>query len=462
MTKSSLNQKLFALVMALAFLLPALVLPVFSARSEAGAGVGVADHSEDEVLFEEEIEIPGPEVERLEGAYLYNFENDKVLFEYDAEERVYPASTVKIMTAIVIFEAFEGALDTKITVTSAMLNEVAGNNIGFYEGEVVTVEQMLNCMLINSANDAAIILAHACAGSTDEFVNRMNAKAEELEAYNTYYTNPTGMHNSAMVTTARDTAAIAKYAYSIPGFIEITSTPKYVMDATNMSDYRNIYNRNCMISKYYSVDYYYSGAVGMNAGATTQGGYALCAVAEDAEDNLTYLAVVLGADGEDETYYNYINAERMLDWAFSSYGYAKVLTTSQMICEIDVNLSSTLDYVTLVPEREISVYLPTAVDITKDIRYSYNTYEASMDAPVEAGQEAGTITVIYGDEILGSCALVTTSSITRSEFLYFLARVGEFTESRFFKATVVSAVALSVVYVFVKASIRERRLRRWR
>ncbi len=461
MTKSSMNSKLLAFAMALFLLIPTLITPVLAARADAGVGIG-GSAEDAAVKFAETVpeEMPGPEVERLEGAYLYNFENDQVLFEYDSSEKVYPASTVKIMTAIVAFETFADALDTNITVTSAMLDEVAGNKIGFYEGEIVTVRQMLNCMLVNSANDAAIILAHACAGSTEAFVDLMNHKANDLGAYDTYYTNPTGMHSSAMVTTARDTAEIAKYAYGIPGFIEITSTPKYVMEATNRCDFRNIYNRNCMISKYYSVDYYYSGALGMNAGATTQGGYALCAVAEDAEDGLTYLAVVLGADGEDETYYNYINAERMLDWAFSSYGYAKVLTTSQMICEIDVNLSSTLDYVTLVPEREISVYLPTSVDLKKDIRYSYNTYEDSVDAPVEAGQEAGTITVIYGDEILGSCALITTSSITRSEFLYFLARVGKFTESRFFRATVVSAVVLSIAYVFIKASIRERRLRR--
>ncbi|MBP3294721.1 MAG: D-alanyl-D-alanine carboxypeptidase [Clostridia bacterium] len=458
-----MNSKLLAFAMAMFLLMPGLISPVFAARADAGAGLGGSAEDAAAALAETiPEEMPGPEVERLEGAYLYNFENDQVLFEYDSSEKVYPASTVKIMTAIVAFETFADALDTQITVTSAMLNEVAGNKIGFYEGEIVTVRQMLNCMLVNSANDAAIILAHACAGSTEAFVELMNDMANELGAYDTYYTNPTGMHSSAMVTTARDTAEIAKYAYGIPGFIEITSTPKYVMEATNRCDFRNIYNRNCMISKYYSVDYYYSGALGMNAGATTQGGYALCAVAEDAEDGLTYLAVVLGADGEDEVFYNYINAERMLDWAFSSYGYAKVLTTSQMICEIDVNLSSTLDYVTLVPEREISVYLPTSVDLKKDIRYSYNTYEDSVDAPVEAGQEAGTITVIYGDEILGSCALITTSSITRSEFLYFLARVGEFTESRFFRATVVSAVVLSIAYVFIKASIRERRLRhRW-
>lgn len=449
--------------MVLAVLLPALGLPVLSARTEVGTGIGAPENpGTDEDVFTNKVEFPDPEVERLEGAYLYNFENDRVLFEYDPEKKVYPASTVKIMTAIVAFETFEDRLDTEITVTSAMLDEASGNRIGFYEGEVVTVRQMLNCMLVNSANDAAIILAYACAGGTEEFVNLMNAKAEEIGAYSTYYTNPTGLHSATMVTTARDTGTIAKYAYHIPGFIEITSTPKYVMEETNRSDYRNIYNRNCMISTYYSADYYYVGALGMNAGATTQGGYALCAVAEDAEEGLTYLAVVLGADAEEDAYYNYINAERMLDWAFTSYGYAKVLTTSKMVCEIDVHLSSTLDYVTLVPEREISVYLPTAVDLERDIHYSYNTFEDAMDAPVEAGQEAGTITVIYGDEILGSCALITTSSITRSEFLYFLDRVGEFTDSRFFRATVVSAVVLAVAYVFVKASLRERRLRRWR
>ena len=79
----------------------------------------------------------------------------------------------------------------------------------------------------------------------------MNEKAQYLGAYNTFYTNPTGMHSEAMVTTVADTAAIARYAYSLPGFLEITSLPKYVMEATNKSDYRNLYNRNGQISRFY-------------------------------------------------------------------------------------------------------------------------------------------------------------------------------------------------------------------
>ena len=401
-----------------------------------------------------------PSVERCQSAYLFNVENDRVLFKYNPTEQVYPASTVKLMTAIVAFEYFADDLDSKITVTRDMLAEVSGNRIGFYEGEVVSARQMLNCMLVNSANDAAIILAHGVAGSTSAFVRMMNDKAAWIGAYETTYTNPTGLHDDLMVTTAQDTAVIAKYAYSIPGFIEITSTSKYVMDSTNRSDYRSIYNRNCMISKYYNVNYYYPDAIGMNAGATTQGGYAICAAARNDASNLTYIAVVLGAEGEGEEYYNYINAINMLDWAFKAYTYAQVLSSSRVICELPVNLSSTLDYVTLVPEKSITSYLPANADLSEDIQYSYNTYTDSLDAPVEAGDVVGTITVMYKDEILGSCALITTSSIARSEFLNILSNIREFTKSRFFIATVISIAVLAVAYILFKARQREKKLRR--
>ncbi len=400
-----------------------------------------------------------PEIEYAKSALVYNFENDTYLFEYNAADRVYPTSTVKLMTAIVAYEKLADNLDMQITVTKEMKDQIVGNNIGLLEGEVVTAEQMLSVLLVNSANDAAIILAHAAYGSVEAFVEQMNEKAAWLGAYDTYYANPTGMHNDAMVTTAKDTAIIAQYAYSIPFIVEQTSTPKYVMEGTNMADYRNIYNRNALISKYYNTNYYYEKALGLNAGSTKQGNYCIAAVAEDPASGLTYLVVVMGAEGEDATVYSYINAINLFEWAFAAYGYIKVLSENKFICELGVELSSTLDYVTLVPERSIEVYLPVDVDLEKDIRYSYNTFEDSLDAPVKKGQTAGTITVLYGEEILGSCGLVTTSDIARSEFLYFLARVRVFAQSRFFIATVISVVVLSVLYVFIKAGYKERKMR---
>ncbi|MBQ3178146.1 MAG: D-alanyl-D-alanine carboxypeptidase [Clostridia bacterium] len=403
-----------------------------------------------------------PAVEHCVGAYLYNFENDEVLMEKGMDERIFPTSTVKIMTGIVAIEALGEDLQKEVVITKEMLSQVAGNNIGLKSGEVVTVEQLLYGTLVNSANDTAIALAYAAYGSVEAFVAKMNEKATWLGAYDTYYANPTGMHNDAMVTTVADTAAIAKYAYSLPLFMEIVSTPKYVMAATNSSDYRNIYNRNCLISKYYNVNYFYKRAIGMNAGSTPQGGYAICAVAEEPATGLTYLAIVMGAEAVDKNLYNYINAIKMFEWAFTSFTYVEVLRADKIVCELPVNLSSTLDYVTLVPEQAITVYLPSETVVATDIRYSYNTFTDALDAPVETGQEAGTITVLMGDRILGSCALVTTSSVARSEFLYFLARVRSFTEGRFFKAFVVSAIVLTIAYVLIGAHLRERRLRKRR
>ena len=164
----------------------------------------------------------------------------------------------------------------------------------------------------------------------------------------------------------------------------------------------------------------------------------------------------------EKTLYNYVNVIKLLEWAFTSFTYVEVLRADKIVCELPVQLSSTLDYVTLVPETSITVYLSPETAVETDIRYSYNTYTDTLDAPVETGQEAGTITVLLGDRILGSCALVTTSSVARSEFLYFLARVRSFTEGRFFKAFVISAIVLTIGYILLNAHLRERRLRKRR
>ena len=438
MKKNNKHAGIPAVALLLAAVLLLLSLPIGAEETDSGA-MPVIDH--------------------CIGAYLYNFENDEVLYSVGADERVYPTSTVKLMTGIVAIEELGDDLSRQVTITAEMLSKVAGNNVGLLAGEVVTVEQLLYAMLVNSAHDAAMVLAYAACGSVEAFVERMNEKANTLGAYDTYYANPTGMHNDAMVTTVADTAIIAKYAYTLPLFMEIVSTPKYVMEATNLSDYRNIYNRNCLLSKYYNVNYPYPRATGMNAGATTQGGYAICATAEESSTGLSYLAIVMGADEEDGAIYSYVNAIKLFEWAFQNYDYIEVLSADRIICELPVRLSSTLDYVTLVPSENIEVYLPTTVDVERDIRYSYNTYADTMDAPIATGEEAGTITVLMGERILGSCTLVTTSSVARSEFLYFLARVRQFSQSRFFIATVVAAVVLSIVYVLLKAHWREKHIR---
>lgn len=169
---------------------------------------------------------------------------------------------------------------------------------------------------------------------------------------------------------------------------------------------------------------------------------------------------MLGGLETDGKLWHYENGRRMLDWAFTAYSYRPVLSPTQVICEVPVRLSSTVDYVTLVPKEEVTVYLPVAMDIEEEVVYSYNTYEDELNAPIEAGTEAGVITVVYGEEIIGTCPLVTTTSVTRSEFLYFLKQIESFTKSRFFKGTVIAVAVLTLVYVFAQAASREKRIRK--
>ncbi len=408
-----------------------------------------------------------PEIEAAPYIYMYNFENDTVLHEKgDMNLPVYPTSTVKIMTGIVAIEALGDEVKTKsVTVTEEMLSKVVGNSVGFMAGEVVTAEQMLYSMLVNNANDAAIILAYIVAGNVEDFVIMMNEKAFEIGARSTSYSNPTGMHSDSMYTTTADTVTLAKYAYKNPYFMEIVSSQTYLMEETNMSGFRKLYNRNCLMSKYYRSDYFYSYAIGMNAGSTVQGGYSSVSVARSPEGDLTYLCVIMGAqavepenEGGEKILTNYSGAISMFNWAFRSFGYKDVLSQKTVVCEVPVGLSSTADYVTLVPSEKLSVFLPSNIDLKTAIKVTSTTDE-NVNAPITKGQKLGSAKVMYGDVELGRVDLIATSDITRSEFLFALERISEFTRSRFFIATVVSVVILSIVYVLVQARSRQKRLR---
>lgn len=429
------------------------VLTVFSLSVTA-----FADGEDDEKLEK-------PVLENADYVYFYNFENDKVLAEQgEMNNRIYPASSVKILAAITAIEALDGDYSRQTTVTDEMLSHTSGNTVGFEEGEIVSAEQMLYCMLVNGANDAAVVLSYIVSGSIDGFVELMNEKAFEIGARSSHFTNPTGMHDSEMYTTLADTAAIAKYAYKNQYFMEISSTQKYVMEETNLNSYRNIYNRNCLMSKYYRADYYYENVIGMNAGSTAQAGYTIVAVARNSEGTLTYLCIIMGARslpsttaGGDDELTNYTGAIALLDWAFSAYAYRKVLSGGSVVCEIPITLSTTADYVTLVPETDIMAFLPSDIDTEREVKLSV-TAEDKVSAPVKKGTILGSARVLYGDEELGRVPLVATSDIERSEFLFELERIKNFTRSTFFITAVITAVVLTVIYVFAKARLRQRRL----
>lgn len=413
--------------------------------------------------------LEDPEIKNAASAYLYNIENSQAIFTYNPDDKVYPTSTVKIMTGIIALEALGERLDEKVTITSEMLSEVTGNNVKLTEGEQVTVKDLLGAMLVYGANDAAYALAYTVAGSSRDFVRMMNAKAAsaEIGAYNTVYTNPTGIHDENMVTTAKDTCAIALYAYeSVPSFMDFAGALKWTMSATNKKQAYTVYNRNCLLSLYYEDSYYYDKARGMNAGSTYEAGYCVVTTAssEVGNNTLTYLAVVMDAKADGDTVYSYVNAKNLLDWAFESYIYVDVLSPEQTICEIPVTLATGVDYVTLVSKDSLRIYLPADTDIEKEISLTWSTDAQQLQAPIEKGESVGWVFAIYkgnGEEgegdLIGKSELITTADISRSDLLYGLYKIKQFTRSRVFIATLIAAVILSVLYIFGSAYLRQRR-----
>lgn len=275
-----------------------------------------------------------PEELSSKACILYNPENDTVLYAKNADSIIYPASTVKIMTGILAYEHYAGNLDTKITVTKEALRGLSGNYMGLEAGETLTARDLLYGMLLTGANDAALVLAYDAGGSVAAFVTQMNAKAKELGAENTFYTNPTGLHDNSMVTTASDLSKIAAYAAQNKDFLEMTSALQYTIPASGDREERVIYNRNHLLTTRTYTKYYYSLAKGMSAGSTTQAGN--CLVTTARKDGITYICVVMGApyDEENNYVYSYSDAKKLFQWAFENYSYRKIVDTTTMIYEL--------------------------------------------------------------------------------------------------------------------------------
>lgn len=359
-----------------------------------------------------------PDVSHAENIYLYNIENDQVLYSKNATDRIAPGPSVKLMTALIAIETYRDNMSCPITITSPMLAGSYGNRIKLVEGEEVTAEMLINCLIVGGANDAAGALACSIGGSIDGFVRMMNERAEQLGAVHTHYTNPTGLDNEDMYTTVEDIALLARYLSQYSAITEITAQSTYNMPATNRSAERKIYNRNYLISTAIEYKYYSPSVTGMLAGSTPTAGY--CCVTTSTYSNNHYLCIVMGADYENNEYYNYVITRALLNWAYSSFSYVTVLEPTAIIAEIPVNMSAGIDHVTLTPETGVTLYLPSDVDIRSEIRRSWSLDVDSLDAPVTAGQKVGSLSLIYKGEVVARVNLVTKGSVERSAWLYTL------------------------------------------
>lgn len=411
---------------------------------------------------------------KAEAVYIYNTDNDRVLTQKNAEKRIHPASTVKIMSGLICCEFFSGRLDERITVTDKMLSAVDGRHMGLKAGDRPTVRDLLYLGFCGCFNDAIAVMEFTLSGSDASFVALMNARAAEIGMTDTFYTNATGVHNDNMYTTARDTALLAVEAMKSGLYMTVTSAVSYTTEGIAKPFSFDNYNR--LIA---SGGYCNSLCRGMNAGNTPNAGYAAVTAAE--KNGLTVVSVVMGAQTDDyNNIYSYILTTGLLEWAFASFGNVDVFGTSSVICEVPVDLALDTKTVIAVPERSVSYFLPLSVKISPraendadqggsrgekenadtegyDITYRYRLTCDRLDAPVPAGTRVGFLTVYYLGAQIDSVPLVTKSPVSKSELLYVFDRVREFTRSDFFIGMLITAAAATVIYIVVSAVIRGSR-----
>lgn len=409
-----------------------------------------------------------PEMTRCKAAAVMNADTGELLFSFNETESVYPAASVKLMTALLILEHYQDKLDTPIPITEAGLADVSGVNAGLVAGETLTARQLLACIAVGSANDAACVMARVIGGSISGFVDLMNAKAQALGMTATLYKNATGLHHSKMVTTASDALILANALYRKSEFVALCSLATYTLPASNVAAKRTINNRNYMVSNRLISDYYDPEVNGMNYGSTYEAGG--CVVASSESGGTAYLAVVFGGETETEvitpekttydengqpivtpavtktTVHAFKEAKKLLDFAKKSHAYYLLATPSDIICEIPVRLGNGKSHVTLFPTEKIEVYLPANLDIAAHIRTEHVLKEESLTAPVMAGTIVGEYIVYYDGQEIARVDLTTRSTVDRSILGYYSDRAKEFLSSQAFRTGILIGIGIWTLY----------------
>lgn len=405
-----------------------------------------------------------PILSENECAILVNTLNGEVMFEQNSNERVYPASTTKIMTALLTLEAIERDeinLNSAFLVMPEMLADLPadGSSMLLKEGEAITVEQLLQGLLVQSGNDAAQALAIVVCGDIPTFVQRMNDKAAELGLTGTNYVNTHGLHDDNQYTTAADLAKLTSEAMKHNTFREIVSTAKIVIPATNKTSARTFISTNGLLSTLRYGNYYYPNAIGVKTGHTSQAGYCLVAAAK--EGDLEVVSVLMRGSGEDD---RHLDSRNMLKYALDNNKAVTAVKKGDMISEIKVKFGSGTDHTTLSVDSDIVVTIPE--DASSDDLVLEPQTADYIAAPVNAGDEIGTVNVVLDGKVVGSGKLIADNSVKRHPLgflMQFFSFVWSFTAVRVIVIVLAAALLIFIVYMIINIRrniiIAERRRR---
>ncbi|MFR4756891.1 MAG: D-alanyl-D-alanine carboxypeptidase family protein [Evtepia gabavorous] len=303
------------------------------------------------------------------------------------------------MTALLTLEAIgRGELDlnTEITVDAAALADITedSSTANLQAGEKITVKNLLYCLLLASANEAANVVAMAVSGDIPTFVELMNQRAQELGMAGTHFVNPHGLHNADHYSTARDIYRMSKQAMTHATFREIVSTGRYTVPATNLSKARSLLNTNGLLTSAKHYGYTMDGTIGIKTGSTGEAG---CCLVAAVRKRHTLVSVVLGAQNPTDSRGNvqrkqFTESKRLLNWGFTNFSDATLLDAETYLQGL---LSASLrrpSRVVVRPTRSVQVMVPGTYDPERHWSSAFASTGMWPPPPrMQRGMSAGTV-----------------------------------------------------------------------
>ena len=404
------------------------------------------------------------------AAILMDAQSGEVYYEKNADMSIQPASTTKLVTALLVAEAAErGEISLSDTVTAdeaclANLDEDSSDCSPRLEpGEILTVEELLYCVMLASANEASNLLAAYVSGSESAFVDAMNARVQEIGCTGTHFSNANGLEDSDHYSTARDFALIAQEAMRHSLVKDIADTLRHTVPETNIAPARDLTNTNSLLNP--DSEFYYDAAYGIKTGYHESAGY--CLVSAAAQDDIDVICVVMGGQSMNDQFYDTLTLYR---WLYENYEYRPILSSTDTVVTVPVRMGDA-ESVGARSEDTISVILPNDYDLGK-IGYQYVLYHEQsgdqLEAPINAGEVLGEITVVELDDsgnavrTFGSSKLVAASTVEMSRMDYIRSQLAELVQTGPVRKIITILIILLAAYLLLVVFYYIQRIRHLR
>ena len=376
--------------------------------------------------------LDGPQL-TAQAVLLADLDSGAVLYEVNADARRSPASITKIMTLMLTLEAVERgeiSLDDPVTAGADCRRGMRDDSstTGIVAGETLRLKELLYCAAVASGNDACNVLAAYVAGDIPSFVALMNRRAEGLGCTQTHFVDPHGLSYDNL-TSARDLYRITLEAMRLPAFMELCDCPAVTVPATNVFPPRELKSSNALISDQgiYGDRYLYEGAHGVKTGYTRAAGYCLISTAE--RNGLRLLAVVLGCDGpylsDTDTRYSFVDSAKLYDWAFETFRPRELCTRGQILSRCQALSAWGDPWFSLEAGSALSLLMPE--EAQPELRLELE--DASLRAPIAAGELLGQAVFLLEGRELGRVPLVAGRSVDESLWAYVARTVKETIET---------------------------------